>query len=195
MLKRDYSAKSITEFYTARENTLKPISCITRGYRYSAPQDSTKIQYITRTLSKTSSKPELPLKDKYKIFSGKLHIYQQHSESYIPIETNNYIDITRITARMKQDSQAKKTRMPSKTPVLWNKEEEPHANTNLCTREAEKQMKSVLLLTSRSGFDKKSATSSISFRNLTSRSTFQYKTPSEILSERCVTSSYTVSRL
>lgn len=97
--------KSLSEFCTARETTMKPINLITSGYRFSIQNDNEKIKYVSNVMNRTKSKQELSSdNDKYRILAGKLHVFNFNKEVYLPIQNNFHVDLSRLTRRMKNDS-------------------------------------------------------------------------------------------
>lgn len=116
---REKPKKSISEFYSAREDAGKAITLITNGYKFSHQQESQKIKYFSNTMKRTT---ELEFKtsdcDKYRMLAGKLHVYKSESESYLPILNNNFIDIFRVSRRIKYDSNLTKRSSRISSPVL-----------------------------------------------------------------------------
>lgn len=189
---RQKNKKNISEFYTARETTANAISCIPNKYRYAAQQDGLKINYLTNTMNRTISKPELGItKDKYRILAGKLHIYSENSDKYLPVERHHYIDLSKLLERMKADADRKY--LKTSQTGTWEISEEPNVKVNLCSRETQRQLRSTEIMSSRSSRLSKTSRSSLTGKNFyVTQGT--NKTTLELLSERCVTSAYQLSR-
>ena len=97
--------KSLSEFCTARETMNKPINLITNSYRFSIQNDSEKIKYVSNVMNRTKSRQELSSDyDKYRILARKLHVFNLTQETYLPIQNNFHVDLSRLTRRMKNDS-------------------------------------------------------------------------------------------
>lgn len=109
MNRRQYKKKSITEFVTDKDKNLNPICCITSDYKYAATQEFMQVKYLSKVMNKANSQPEIRVvKDKYKIFGGKLHLYQSRTDTYEPVQRNSYIDITKYSERIKNDNSGKR---------------------------------------------------------------------------------------
>jgi hypothetical protein len=185
MIVREHKKKSISEFYTVRENNAKSISCITTKYRYGNAQDPYNIKYVSKAMKKSNSKLEVSaIKDKYRIFSGKLHKFDKETQSYMRIDRNDYIDISKHAERVKNDYTEKRNTL-ARTSQNWIIADNI-IDLNSCTRETQRQKKSSVLLLSRS-----SKTSKNFYMTQNKPS---YKTASEILSERLAMTSYEISR-
>lgn len=118
---REKAKKSITEFYSARENTDRPITLITNSYRFSVQNDDQKIKYFSNTMKRTKEKEQKFVNsDKYKILAGKLHVFKSESESYLPVLNNNFVDIFRLSRRMKNDSTLGKRFSRVSSPTLMD---------------------------------------------------------------------------
>lgn len=116
---REKPKKSITEFYSAREDSGKAITLITNGYKFSHQKESQKIKYFSNVMKRTTEKEFKTTDcDKYRMLAGKLHVYKSDSESYLPILNNNFIDIFRLSRRIKNDSNLTKKSSRISSPVL-----------------------------------------------------------------------------
>ena len=187
MNRRQYKKKSIHEFCTARTSLVQPISSITSKFSYGDTQESFKLHYISKLMTKSSAKlEEVIIKEKYRIIGGKLHIYSYQSDSYLPVERNNYIDIVKHSERMRNDHAPRCSTTAKDLSAFWATERESF-NPKLCSRESERQQKSTMALSIR-----KNRTS----RNFytSSQKELNFRTPSEMLSERGVSSSYQLLR-
>jgi hypothetical protein len=102
---RSKPKKSLSEFCSIRETTMKPINLITSGYKFSIQNEDQKIKYVSSVMNRAKSRQEMTNDfDKYRIFAGKLHVFNLNSESYKPIENNFHVDILRLTRRIQHDS-------------------------------------------------------------------------------------------
>ena len=116
---REKAKKSISEFYSARESTERPITLITNGYRFSIQNESQKIKYFSSTMKRTKEKEQKFVNtDKYKILAGKLHVFKSESDSYLPVLNNNFVDILRLSRRMKNDSNLTRRTSGVSSPTL-----------------------------------------------------------------------------
>lgn len=102
---RNKPKKSLSEFCTARETTMKPINLITSGYKFSLQNDEDRIKYVSNVMNRTKSRQESASDyDKYRILAGKLHVFNFNKEVYIPIQNDFCVDLSRLTRRTKNDS-------------------------------------------------------------------------------------------
>ena len=183
---REYKKKSITEFYTSRENNSNPISCITNGFRYSAIQEDMQVKYISKLMKKSTTEQKIVReKDKYRIFAGKLHVYNTSTDTYNPIERGGYIDIFKHSQRLRNDNAPKGALISSTSTNFFVTNQQSFFNPKLCSRETERQEKSVEALSRISKLPKNFSIS----RNRGSNKSLCATT------DRGIFSSYQISRL
>ena len=146
MNRRQYKKKPIHEFYTPRTSLLQPISSIASKFSYGNIQENFNLNYFSKFMSRPNIKlKEEITKEKYRIIRGKLHIYSNQINSYLPVKRNNCVGMAKHSERIKNDHGAKSSSCSKVPSEFWITEIESF-NPKLCPRENEWQKKSSIVL-------------------------------------------------